>query len=161
MPLDFDIDEIEKTQGGKGLRRKLEEALKENQKLQSVAAAAEAEKVIGTHGYDLITAEDLKGVGLGEIEAKAAELQEQKQTERLETVKSIFAAKGYEGEDLDQAVEDFIGDQSQPASDGSKFRNVHESAAADGKPAPAVDVSKLHGVEAIAHALGQAEKKRK
>ena len=160
MALDFDIDDVEKREGGKGLRRKLEEALKENRELRSVATAAKAQEVIGANGLNLVTADDLQGVALDELEAKAAELQEQKVAERRQVVAGILSGKGLEGDELDAAIDEFIGG-SEPASDESRFANVHESALGDQKPARTVDPSKLHGTAAIEYALQQQERKRK
>lgn len=161
MALDFDIDEVEKREGGKGLRRKLEEALKENRQLRGVAVSAEAAKVIGEKKLSLVKAEDLSGVELDQLEAKAVELQEQRIAERTEVIKGVFASKGLDGEDLDTAVEDFLGGSGEAAQEDSPWSAVHEASAADGKPAPAVDPSKLHGVQAIEFALAQQERKRK
>ena len=160
IDLNVDLDEVARREGGKGLRKLLEEALKETGQLRGVAATAEAQRVIGEKGYSLISAEDLSGVALGDIEAKAAELQEQRHSERVSVVKGVLASKGLEGEELDQAVEDFLG-SAPAAQEESPWGSVHEASAGDGKPAPAVDPGKLHGTAAIEYALEQAERKRK
>lgn len=161
MPFDFDvdIDELAEKEGGKGLRQKLEAALQEGRRLQGVATSAEATRVIGEKGYDLVSADDLKGVALDEIEVKAAELQEQKSAARADVVKSILAGKGLAGDELDQAVEEFLGSPAPDEQGG--FGNVIEAARADGKPAPAVDPTKLHGTAAIEYGLAQQAKRKK
>lgn len=161
IDLNVDIDEVARKEGGKGLRKLLEEALKETGQLRSVAAGAEAQRVIGEKGYNLVKAEDLSGVAVDDIPTKAAELQEQRVTERTNVVRGVLAGKGLEGEELDAAVEDFLGGSDQAAQEDSPWGAVHESAAADGTPVPAVDPTKLHGVQAIEFALAQAERKRK
>lgn len=112
MPIEL-VDEagneidLDKADGGT-LRKKLEEALSSNKDLEQRLVTREAQSVIAEKGFSLVKPEDLEGVAPDQVEAKAKELHEQKAAERAETVRSVFEEKGLEGDDLDQAVEEFL-----------------------------------------------------
>lgn len=143
MPVssDYDetrLDEIEKEQGGKGLRAILEEALAENRNLTQENTSFRASKVLEENGLDLVKPEDLAGVAADEMETKAQELQEQRQQERLETVKAVLADKGLEGDDLDAAVQNLL-DREAPAEErqGGDWTDVRELTDSAGDYVPA------------------------
>lgn len=112
MPIEL-VDEngneldLDKANGGT-LRKLLEDALSANRSLEQEVVTARAAKAISENGYSLVKPEDLKGVGVDEVEAKAKQIHEEKLARRTETVKEILADKGLEGEALDQAVEKFL-----------------------------------------------------
>ena len=106
-PLDLDKAD------GSTLRKKLEQALEENKNLAQENATFKATDVIGKHGFSLVKPEDLSGVAADQIEAKAKELQEQREGERTEMVRSVLQGKGLEGPELDKAVEDFLSGSTQ------------------------------------------------
>lgn len=152
MPVNFDadLDEIEAREGGKGLRKWAETVQAETRQTMSELATLKADKVIQEHGYSLVTAEDLAGTSLSELEAKAEAVEAEKLEAQKVLAKDMFARKGLEGEELDVAVEDFL----KPAPTDTEARErVAEAARAGGIPTPLVDVTKLHGVEAIRHGL--------
>lgn len=111
--------DLDKADGGT-LRKKLEEALKENQTLAQENTTFKAQAAIEANGLSLVKPEDLEGVALDEIETKAKELQVQKEAAQLETVKSILASRGLEGDALESAAKDFLAGgeiESKPAGD--------------------------------------------
>lgn len=112
---EIDLD----TADGGTLRKKLEEALSANRELEQEVVTSRAAKVIGEHGYNLVKPEDLKGVSVDEVEAKAKQIHEEKLARRTETVKEILADKGLEGEALDQAVEKFLAGEPVGAAPGN------------------------------------------
>lgn len=114
--------DIDKADGGT-LRKKLEETLQRNKTLEELASTSAAKAAIGEHGYSLVKEEDLKGVSADQVEAKAKELQEQREASRLETVRSVLAERGLDGEDLEAAVEDFLGSK-QSSSEGEDFTGI-------------------------------------
>jgi len=105
--------DIEKADGGT-LRKKLEEALKENKTLSEENATFKAGTVIEEHGFSLVKPEELAGVPVSQLEAKGKELQEQHQAQREELVRSVFEERGLEGDDLDTAVKDLLGGGEAP-----------------------------------------------
>ena len=112
MPIEL-VDEsgeeidLETADGGT-LRKKLEEALSTNRSLEQEVVTSRAEKAIREHGYSLVKPEDLEGVSVDEVEAKAKQIHEEKLNRRTETVREILSDKGLEGEQLDSAVEKFL-----------------------------------------------------
>jgi hypothetical protein len=104
--------DLEKADGGT-LRKKLEEALSKNRELEQRVVTSEVDRINREHGYKL-KAEDLGEVPVDQLEAKAKELHEQAQSQRRETIRSVFAERGLEGDDLDQAVEGFLSGADAP-----------------------------------------------
>jgi hypothetical protein len=100
--------DLEKADGGT-LRKKLEEAISENQSLSQEVVTLKAGTVIEEHGLSLVEPDDLKGVAPDQLETKAKELHKQRYEARVDTVKSVLAERGLEGDELDAAVKDFIG----------------------------------------------------
>ena len=118
MPIEL-VDEagepidLDKASGGV-LRSKLEEALQKNETLEKQVVTSRATAAIGEHGYGLVKPEDLVGVPPDKVEAKAKELQEQRLEARSETVRSVLEERGLEGDELDEAVTEFLGDPQEP-----------------------------------------------
>jgi len=154
MPIDFDadLDDLEQREGGKGLRKWAEAVQKETRSTMNELATLKADKVIQTHGYRLITAEDLTGVPVGDLEAKAEALEAEKLESQRELARDMLTRKGLTGDDLDRAVDEFLA----PAPDDDKARERAAAAQmAGGIPTPLVNTQELHGVEAIRHGLSK------
>jgi len=152
MPIDFeaDLDDLGQREGGKGLRKWAEAVQKETRSTMGELATLKADKVIQEHGYHLITAEDLTGVPLADLEAKAEALEGEKLESQRELARDMLTRKGLAGDDLDRAVDEFL----QPAPDDAKARERAAAAArAGGVPTPMVNPQELHGIEAIRHGL--------
>lgn len=131
--------DIEKADGGT-LRRKLEEALSQNKSLTEQIATSKAAEVVREHGAGLVKAEDLVGVPVDQMEAKAKELAESKTAERAELIRTVLEERGLEGDDLDQAVSDFLGgDKVTPVeNDGGNWPDVEGIGGARPKRTPAL-----------------------
>ena len=132
MPIEL-VDEagetidLDKASGGI-LRKKLEEALAENESLAKQVVTSRADTAIREHGYGLVKPEDLVGVAPNQVEAKAKELQEQRTEARADMVRGVFEERGFEGDELDEAVLDFLGDAKEnppaPQSDDPDFASL-------------------------------------
>lgn len=117
--------DLDKADGGT-LRRKLEEAIAQNRDLEREAATFRAEKAIEAHGSDLVKPEDLMGVSKDGLEAKVQELHEQRLDTQKETVRTVLAKRGLEGDELEAAVEEFLGGDSDgsPVPAGDAFDDL-------------------------------------
>lgn len=134
--------------GGK-LRRKLEKALEDNRKLAERVRTHEVKQVLTEKGFDLVTPDDLSGVDLDEIEAKAAEIQERNQKLQGDLLRKALQAKGFEGEDLDEMVESIAGAKTAEQADEDATKRAQSLGRVDSTTSPRVDPSKLHGIDAI------------
>ncbi|HEX7099350.1 MAG TPA: hypothetical protein VF377_08905 [Acidimicrobiia bacterium] len=109
---------------GSTLRAKLEEALAENRSLKKELATSRAKEILGSNGFSLVKPEDLAGVKLEEMEAKAKELQEQRLAERRAIVEDLLKAKGFEGDELKAEVEAWLsggsGSREEPKDGGTE-----------------------------------------
>lgn len=126
MPItltDDDGNEVDLSKADGGfLRKKLEEALADNANLSKQAATSKIGEIVGADGFSLVKAEDLAGVSVGQIEAKAKQVQ----AERTEVIRSALATKGLEGADLDAALGDFLsgGEPPVPGVQDENFTNT-------------------------------------
>jgi hypothetical protein len=148
MPLTYDsddLDEVERTQGGGGLRKLLEEALSENTKLSKDLGSLTADKAIEVHDWDLVKPEDLAGVAVDEIEAKGKELQGERLEAQKVIVTGMFVKQGLEGAELETKVNEFL---DPPQTDDDK-RNTARLASKTATGPPGFDPSDLHGTAAI------------
>jgi hypothetical protein len=152
MPIDFnaDLNEIEEREGGTGLRKFAEAAQADWRKTQVELTNLKAERLIQEHGYHLVTAEDLAGVPLSDLESRAEAVEAEKLESQRALARDMLARKGIEGDELDRAVDELLA----PTPDNDKARQRAAAASrAGGVPTPLVDVTQLHGVEAIRHGL--------
>src|SRR5210317_1720505 len=102
------IDDIEKREGGRGLRVLLEDALAAEKKALQEVASLKGQQVIQDRGLSLVEPSDLAGVPVDEIEERAAQIQEEKLEAQRDLARTMFAKRGLEGADLDAAVQDFL-----------------------------------------------------
>ena len=124
MPIELVDDlgkpiDIDKASGGV-LRSKLEEAIERNKVLEKSASTAAATTAISEHGYGLVKPEDLIGVPLELVEAKAKELQEQRTEARSDAIRSVLVERGLEGEELEASLKGVLGDTGKPVPDPDK-----------------------------------------
>lgn len=103
-----DLDQIEREEGGRGLRQRLEDTLAELTVANKERSSLKAAKVIQDNGLTLVTEQDLAGVSVDELEAKAVAVQAEKAEAQKALARSVFEQKGLEGSELDAAVEDFL-----------------------------------------------------
>ena len=145
--VDEDEDEQE---SAKTLRTKLERALVENRTLK-------AEKVLATGTYDLVKPEDLAKVDTDKLEEAAQALQLERAEIQTGLVRATFAKRGLEGDDLDAAVNEFLG---EPADEDTAIDRIAETASRGGDRPAVVNASKFTGLRAIEAGLEANEKRR-
>ncbi len=118
MPIELFDDagepvDLDKASGG-FLRSKLEEAIERNKVLEQSATTAAATTAISEHGYTLVKPEDLVGVPLEQVEAKAKEIHEANLATRTETIRSVLVERGLKDEELEAALKGVLGDTGKP-----------------------------------------------
>lgn len=155
-------DELDGLDGG-GLRKKLEETLKRNRELEGLVSTYAAENTIRSESLDLVKPEDLSGVPPEEIVSKAKELQEQRFAERRSTVIDVLRKTGISEVDLEAQADAMLQGDLQVAAqeqvDSEAWSRVL-GVSQGGAPAPLVNQQELHGSDAIAYGLAQAEARR-
>lgn len=143
------IDEIDEQATPQDLRSKLEAALKENRKLQSDVNQFRAKETLAAKGFDLVKPEDLNGVKPDEIEARAEQIQNERKQLQQDLLRDALKKQGYDGEALDEMLSGFAADKSAETTEAEQVAQARALGHAAGKPAPLVDTSKLHGLDAI------------
>lgn len=114
-------DDLSGSESGGTLRQKLEDALAANRTLHTELVGYKAKDVIGAEGFKYVTPEDLVGVPLGDLAAKAAEIETSKKEQRQTVLRDVLTERGVPADQLDKALEALIGkpEQSQQnATDG-------------------------------------------
>ena len=152
------LDEVEREQGGKGLRKILEAALDENRQAYQRLATVDAKDVIDQHGLTLVKPEDLAGV-TGDLTEAAQKLQAEREAQRQEVLRSVLAERGLEGDALDEA----LGDLLKPTGDagGSGWSTVQEVAAIGGQRLNVTpDPENMSGLDLLIQAEAESARKR-
>jgi len=150
MPDEFDDDESE-NESGSSLRKKLERALKENRTLKGDVASLRAEKLISEKGLSLIKPEDLQGVDPEELEEKALALHKEREDSQLDGIRTVFRRKGLDGDDLERAVNEFVGVGEER---DEALGRVRSTSSLTGTPVKLVNPENLHGEDLLLHAFG-------
>jgi hypothetical protein len=152
-------DESTNDESGSTLRQKLEAALAENQSLKVTLGTTKASQVIQEKGFTHVKPDDLKGVDLEHIEARAEAIQQERQKFLEESLKATFQAQGIsDDEELTARVQAVLGPQAaQEVAEAAAYGRVQS--VVGGTPAPVVNTNQLHGREAIRAALEQRSKK--
>lgn len=147
-------------QSGSTLRQKLEAALAENASLKTTLGVSMASQVIREKGFTHVKPDDLKGVDLEHIEARAEAIQQEKQKFLEESLKATFQAQGIsDDEELTQRVQAVLGPQAaQEVAEAAAYGRVQS--VVGGTPAPVVNPNQVHGREAIRVALEQRARKQ-
>ena len=160
MPPD---DEDLSMMSGGALRQKLEETLDQNKSLSSELSGLKAQAVIQQHGLSLVEPTDLDGVDIGQLEQRAQEIQEDRRGQQEKLARDLLAKRGYEGDELDRQVEDFLGPAPDSGShaDADAFNRARQVGAMSGQPTPAINPEKLTGVQAIEWALENKPSRRR
>ena len=160
MPPD---DEDLSMMSGGALRQKLEETLDQNKSLSSELSGLKAQAVIQQHGLSLVEPTDLDGVDIGQLEQRAQEIQEDRRGQQEKLARDLLAKRGYEGDELDRQVEDFLGPAPDSGShaDADAFNRARQVGAMSGQPTPAINPEKLTGVQAIEWALENKSNRRR
>lgn len=133
-----EFDEESENESGGALRQKLEAALKTNAEKDAVIATYKATDVIKAQGYKYVTPQDLTGVPIDELAAKAAELEGQKQAAASTLLKTALAGS-VPAEQLDAEVARLLGGAKTDAA----ADRVHTVSQIQGLPAntPEVDLN--------------------
>jgi hypothetical protein len=109
---------------GGSLRAKYEAALDESRQLAAELIAYKAKDVIQEKGYKFVTPEDLKGVGLNELAARAEAVEKQKLEIRETVLRDALAGQGLEGERLDDAVRNLLNPQESHAETSTRLAGL-------------------------------------
>ncbi len=159
----FDDEEDISTMSGGTLRHKLEETLEQNRSLTSELSGLKAQEVIQQHGLSLVEPTDLVGVDIGQLEERAREIHEDRRGMQEKLARDLLAKRGFEGDELDRQVEDFLGPASDSGShaDAEAFDRAHKVGVMSGQPTPVINPEKLTGVQAIEWALENKPSKRR
>lgn len=159
MAVNFEeLDKIEREEGGSGLRRKLEDALRQNAELTGKVALYEAGQLISEKGYTLVKPEDLSGVKPNELEAKAEALQQQREGERKSLVREMLAKKGYADAELDLAVDEWFAGEGFEA-DGSDFAEITEADSLGGRPVKRISPEQMSPLEKLEAGLSKGKRR--
>lgn len=164
MAVEIDLDQLEREEGGRGLRSKLEQTLAELGKTNKELATYQAKEVVREKGYHLVEPSDLAGVSPSQIEAKAKELHEQRLGQQRKLAADLLARQGLEGDELEEAVTRMVSPAApapEPKPVDDPFARVNELANTGGSAPRVVDPSQLHGIAAIQYAIAQKEAKQK
>lgn len=107
-----ELDSEETTESGGSLRAKLEASLAENKTLAAELHQFKARDIITAKGLKHVRPDDLAGVSLADLEAKAEELEAQNAAADAEAVRRVLAAKGLDASAVDKAVTDLLSGES-------------------------------------------------
>lgn len=113
-------DDHDENESASSLRQRLSEAY-------AKATAATARAVIAEKGLSHVSVDDLKGIGLDDIETKALELNEQRKRMGEDALREMLRQRGVE--DVDKAVEQILngnGSTQPPANNLDGFDRVRD-----------------------------------
>lgn len=111
-----DYGDESSNESGSGLRAKLEAALGTIKTYETELIGFKAEKVIQEKGLKHISAADLAGIPLNELDTKAPELDAAKAQQAESLFRSTLAARGLSGDQLESALAVLTGSAPEPAS---------------------------------------------
>lgn len=110
---------------GGSLRSQLEATIAERNQMASELLGFKAAQEIGAKGYKHVTVDDLKGVKLDELPAKAAQIEKDKLAVRETVLRDVLKDQGYEdGERLDEAVKKLISPDESHAETSTRLANL-------------------------------------
>lgn len=147
-----DFDSEDEKESGSSLRKKLEAALSERDEALKVAIAAKAQVLITEKGYKHLTAEDLAGVSLSDLEAKADELEAQKTAADAAAIRRVLEAKGFKDSELEQAVKGLLGNEQDGTATQDRLR---EAARLQGTPPAQIQDKSLVGKDLLYEAYAK------
>lgn len=147
-----DFDSEDEKESGSSLRKKLEAALKERDEAVQAAVSARAQVLISEKGYTHLTAEDLAGVSLSDLEAKADELEAQKAAADAAAIRRVLEAKGFKDSELEQAVKGLLGDEQDGTATQDRLR---EAARLQGTPPAQIQDKSLVGKDLLYEAYAK------
>lgn len=124
MEDEYGNEHADDEESGSSLRRKLESTLAQNKELTERVATFEAARVISDNGFDLVNPDELKGVALDELEARAKAMQE----ERVEVAQRFLSERLGVAEDQVSAL--LAGDTASKDA----FDRVRKANSVSGEP---------------------------
>ena len=141
MSDDFNSEDEKET--GSTLRSKFEQAIETNKALQARVVEMSAKSLISEKGYKHLSVEDLRGVDLSELEAKAEALEAQKATADAEAVRRVLAGRGLDDSQLETALASILG--STESGDSTALDRIAQAGKLNGTPPSAVQDESLYG----------------
>lgn len=141
-------------ESGSKLRDKLEAEIARSRELTSQLVGYKAREVIEAKQWQHVTAEDLKGVGLEELEAKGAELEASKAALKESVLKEVLSKQGITGEDLDAAIGQLVGKVSPADDTTAALARMRAAQSAAGTAPGKLDTPGVFGASRIRAALG-------
>jgi phosphopantothenoylcysteine synthetase/decarboxylase len=151
-------DDLSQLSGG-ALREKLEEAIKQNRELQTEVTSHRAKDVLEAKGYDLVKPEDLSGVSADKLEARAKEIQAEREALQTELLTKALEKQGFAGKELDEILAEAVG-QREAATPTAQAISRARSLGTGGDPVPEVNAEKLHGFDAVRAGLENPKRRR-
>lgn len=137
---------------GGALRERLEESIRQGRQMQTELTAYRAKDVLAEKGFDLVKPEDLKDVTPEKIEARAQEIQAERETLQQELLTKALEKQGFKGDELDEMVQAAVAQRDASQSKAEAVGRVR-SLGNGGTPIPDVDPEKLHGFDAMKFAI--------
>lgn len=150
----------DRNETGGSLREKLEAALAQNAQLATEVASVRAEKLIAAKEFQFVTPEDLKGVKLDELEARATALEAAGAKTAEAALRRLFEKQGLDGDSLDAAVKDAIGPKTDEA-DAAAAARVRAAANVAGTTPTTVSAQNLTAEQKIAAGIAAERKGRR
>jgi len=154
--------DIDPNATGGQLRTQLENTLSENRTMRDELLGLKAEKIIATKGYSgTLKPEDLKGVALDQLEAKADELHTARLSDLTNLATERFTAQGYQGQELERMVTEFVQGKPTTHPDAAATNRARATGAAVGTPPPIVNPDGLSARQKMLEGLKAQGNKRK
>lgn len=142
-------------ESGSKLRDKLEAEIARSRDLTTQLVGYKAREVIEGKQWQHVTVEDLKGVGLDELETKGAELEASKAALKESVLKEVLSKQGITGDDLDAAIGQLVGKVASPADDTSAaLARMRAAQSAVGTAPGKLETQGVFGASRIRAALG-------
>jgi hypothetical protein len=143
------------TESGSSLRDKLEAEIAARRDLESQLSSYKAKDLIAEKGWQHVNPDDLKGVGLAELETKGAELEASKAALKESVLKEVLSKQGITGDDLNDAVSKLVGKVASPADDTTAaLARMRAAQSAAGSPVGKLETPGVFGASRIRAALG-------
>lgn len=146
---------------GKGLRAKLEQEIAERRKAEGELRTYKVKDFLAEKGLTLVKPEDLGDVALDKVEERALAIQAERQQLKESLVRDIFSSQGIDGDDLEAAVKEFIGQRSAESEEAEATQRVRSLQSKDSKPTPLVNPENVHGYDAIRAAEEQTAREQR
>jgi plasmid stability protein len=156
MPVNYEDDDRDETESeseestGRGLRSRLEAVLQENRQLSHRLERFEATEFLREKGFTGVKPEQLVGQPKEKWEELATQLQSEYDGLKEQVAREILRAQGITGDDLEEALKEFVKVRTADKSAEAEARQrVRQAGQVDSGPAPVVDTRRLDPLEMI------------